>query len=55
MSALRERVQEVTAEYWQVRETETERVAVAQLILALARAELGGFLAAPPSVPETTP
>ena len=35
----RERVQEVTAEYWATREEQTERVAVAQLILALVRTE----------------
>jgi len=40
MSALRARAQEVTAEYWEVRESQSERVAVAQLILALARVEL---------------
>ena len=40
MSDLRKRVQEISAEYWVVREQgTTERVAVAQLVLALARAE----------------
>jgi hypothetical protein len=39
MSALRERTQEINAEYWAARETQSERVAVAQLTIALARAE----------------
>lgn len=37
---LRSRTQEINAEYWSARESLTERVAVAQLCLALARAEL---------------
>jgi hypothetical protein len=40
VSALRERTQELTAEYWQTRETLPERVCVAQLILAFARIDL---------------
>lgn len=39
MSDLRTRTQEINAEYWATRETQTERVAIAQLCLALARAE----------------
>lgn len=39
MSALQKRTQEITAEYWAAREATTERLAVAQLALALARAE----------------
>jgi hypothetical protein len=38
-TTLRERAQEITAEYWSVRDEQSERVAVAQLILALAHAE----------------
>jgi hypothetical protein len=38
-STLRERAIEITQEYWATRERLSERVAVAQLILALARAE----------------
>ena len=38
-SPLRERAIEITQEYWASREKLTERVAVAQLILALARCE----------------
>jgi hypothetical protein len=39
-SPMRKRAQEITAEYWSVREGgQSERVAVAQLVLALARSE----------------
>ena len=40
MSELRDRTQELTAEYWQTREALSERVCVAQLILANARIDL---------------
>jgi hypothetical protein len=40
MSALHRRTQEINQEYWAVRETQTEDVAIAQLCFALARAEL---------------
>jgi hypothetical protein len=36
---LRSRVQEITTEYWEVREQQFEQVAVAQMAMALARAE----------------
>ena len=39
MSALRKRVQEITDEYWAVREEQSERVATAQLILVMAGKE----------------
>jgi hypothetical protein len=41
MSALRTRTQEISAEYWDVRKEQSERVAVAQLTLALAAREQG--------------
>ena len=37
---LRTRMHEISAEYWREREVQSERVAVAQLCLALARVEL---------------
>jgi hypothetical protein len=56
MSELRKRVQEITAEYWAVRETQSEHVAVAQLILAFARLEVAASSSSrPPAVePEET-
>jgi hypothetical protein len=39
MSTLHRRTQEINVEYWEVREEQSERVAVAQLTLAFARAE----------------
>lgn len=48
MSDLRERVQQITAEYWEVREEQSERVAVAQMALALARAEARAASVPPP-------
>ena len=39
-TALRGRMQEISAEYWEARASQTEHVAVAQLALALARIEV---------------
>jgi hypothetical protein len=40
IAELRPRTQEISAEYWNARDSQSERVAVAQLCLALARAEI---------------
>lgn len=45
---LRERTQEINAEYWAARDLLTERIAVAQLCLALARAEAAVLSGRPP-------
>jgi hypothetical protein len=48
VSALRDRCIEVTKEYWECRESQSERVAVAQLILQLVKREdLLGWLDSP--------